>query len=258
MPQVRVDPKAVFVWHLTLILCLTMGHLGVVLLLDGVPPFTSSSIRTLFDLGEEAGPGALASTLALLACAGAAAFAGSAERDRRQRRFWWLAAILAAFLAFDEAVAFHEKFTAIGRLVTDGRGVFTISWWAVYPLIFAPVLALAWPGLRRIGSPMRWRLVAAGIVYVSGAVGMEIVESALRDAFVTTHGLRVDGDIDWSAYAAALDADGADYVRAQNWLELIEEPLEMLGVALALRALLMHGAALGAVLQVRIGGVSPA
>lgn len=258
MQVVQIDARRVFGWHLAVIGCLALGHLIATVLAPDMIPFTLGKVRALFDLDEEAGPAAFFSSLALLACAGAAAMVAGATADRTLRRFWILVAAIAAFLAVDEAIGIHEKFGVIGDMVTSGRGIFTISWWVIYPFALAPFITIGVPGLLRLDSETRLRLMLAGAVFVIGAVGFEILESAARDAFVTAHGLRQGDAIDWDAYGAALKALGGVYQQQQSALALIEETLEMTGAALALRAILMRATQLGAAVRLVAGPISPA
>jgi len=237
-----------------IVIALAMGHFLAVVALPDVWPFSADRVQALFDLDGEAAPGAFFSALALLACAGAGAFVAAAEPERAIRRFWLIAAALAAFLAVDEAVALHEQFGAIGKPLTGGRGVFTISWWAVYPLFLAPVVALLAPGLLRQSAATRNRLLAAGALYVGVVIGFEIAQSLARDEFVSALGLRGADGIDWTAYAQSLASPaGQTYEMRQHWLTLGEEPLEMAAVALALRAALLRAAELGASLRLTAG-----
>ena len=247
-----LDARRVFFWHIVVIACLAAAHLIVTIVLRDNPVLGHDKVQALFDLDSEAGPGAFFSSLALLACAGMTALISRDAADPPIRRFWTLCAFLAAYLSLDEAIGIHEKFSVIAHLVTSGRGIFTIGWWVIYPFVLAPFLAIGLPGLFRLDPATRHRLVLAGLVFVSGAVGFEIVESLSRDAFVTIFHLRHGNEIDWSAYGAALSTHGASFQREQHGLVLFEETLEMTGVALALRALLIHAAALGSAMAVRV------
>ena len=247
---VQINARRVFMWHVAIIVCLALGHLFATIVWRDFPPFTLDKVRAFFDFDEEAGPSAFFSSLALLACAGAAALvSGATTTDVRLRHFWSVVGLIAAYLALDEAVAIHEKFDAIGQWLTSGRGIFTISWWVVYPFALAPFVIFAAPGLLGLDADARNRLLIAGVVFLSGAIGCEILESVARDGFLTAYNLRHGDGVDWAAYAAALETHGDSYQRQQGALALLEETLEMTGVALALRALLVRASELGATVR---------
>jgi hypothetical protein len=237
----------VFRGHLVIIALLAAGHTVFVILLGETPPFSAERIRTFFDLDMEAAPGAYFSALAWLAVAGAALL-----HVREDRLFWYLVAALAAVMSLDEAVRIHERFTAIGERITPASGVFTISWWAIYPLVLAPALVVGARGFFRLDTATRNRLLIAGALFVVGAVGLEIAESLATDAFIVENGLRGPQGTNWSEFDFALDTRGADLKRLMDRLVVVEEGLEMIGVALALRALLLRAADKGAEVRVAI------
>lgn len=255
MPTMQLEPRRVFAWQALAVACLGLGHLGATILLRDTPLFSHAEFRTLFDLDAETGFGAYFSSLAILACATAAFVLSQAEPTRPARRFWGCVAALAAFLALDEALGIHEHFSLIGKMLTSGEGIFRVNWWAGYVVALTPVgLAMA-PGFFRLDPATRDRLMLAGVLFLIGAVGFEIIESARFDAFLVQRELVDGAHLDWARVAPVVMADAA-YIREQSWLVLAEETLEMLGSALALRALLLRAANLGAIFGVTF--VTPA
>jgi hypothetical protein len=245
MPTVRIAPQRILLCQLLAIACLGLGHACATVLYQHTELFQHTDIRTLLDLDAESGLGTWYSALSILACAITAYILSRHEEAKASRRFWGGAALLAAFLALDEAVGIHEHFTVIGKLLTSGDGIFRVSWWAPYLLALAPIVVAMAPGLLRLDAATRNRLVVAGGIYVAAAVGLEIIESSQYDAFLHQHGLLQGADADWARVAPIIKAD-AVFMHDYSLLVLVEETLEMLGVALALRALAMHAAQLNA------------
>ena len=245
MPMMKLEPQRIFLWQLLVIACLALGHVCATILLPNSPLFQHAEMRALLDLDSESGLGTWYSALAILACAAVAYILSRAEEAKSSRRFWGGAALLAAFLALDEAVGIHEHFTVIGKMLTSGDGIFRVSWWAPYLLALTPVLIAMAPGLLRLDTATRNRLVVAGVIYVAAAVGLEIIESSQYDAFLHQHGLLIGTDADWARVAPIIRADPV-FMHDYSLLVLAEETLEMLGVALALRALAMRAAQLNA------------
>jgi hypothetical protein len=145
----------------------------------------------------------------LLGCAIAAA--EHARRAVAWRRHWWGAAAVAGYASMDEAAEIHEHLG--GVLGTHGVLYFD---WIVVALAILLVLAavylrfvIALPGATRSG------LIVAGIVYLVGAIGMEL-------------------PLGW--WTERFGSDGLGYALI-DWLE---ETLEMIGAGLALIALLRH------------------
>lgn len=108
----------------------------------------------------------------LLACAlvlaGIARAAGLTHEPAR--RHWWALAVLFAYISLDESVGLHEH---LGGLLSLG-GVLYFTW--VVPAAVAVVLGgLAFlPFLARLSSRRRAQFIVAGVLYVGGALIMEL------------------------------------------------------------------------------------
>ena len=147
----------------------------------------------------------------LLACAIAA---GAVARDAaRWRRHWWGVAIVFGYASMDEAAEIHEH---LGGLVGT-HGVLYFDW-IIFAIAILIVLSfvylrfvIALPRATRLG------LIAAAVVYVGGAVGMEL-------------------PLGW--WTERFGNDGLGYAL----IDWVEETLEMIGASLALLALLRHRA----------------
>jgi hypothetical protein len=138
--------------------------------------------------------------------------------------YWRVLGIVFAFgLSADEIAGFHETLNT----------VMTTSW-TVPALIATGIFGLAFiPFLLRIPRDTARRLVVAGAVYVGGAAGMErFSEWFIKVSSVTFHLMGHDLVI---RHTAATMAKTLDY----SLSTAVEEGLEMLGVWLFIRALLL-------------------
>lgn len=108
--------------------------------------------------------------LLLLACADAA------ERDRPH-----ILTLAAGFVAIslDEVIGLHETLTP---LIDLGDGPLLFSWIVPAAALVAVVGALYVPFLRRLPKKTARRFVAAGALYVGGAVAMELPLGAWTSA----------------------------------------------------------------------------
>lgn len=153
----------------------------------------------------------------------------------RYARHWAVLSLAFLYLSFDEAASLHEA--AIGPmrelLGPYASGVLWYAWVAPASLAVA-VFGLSY--LRFLWAlPVRTRcgMIASGIVYLAGALGMEMAGSN----YAFRHG------VDTFAYAM---------------LSTIEESLEMAGLVWFLYMVLDYlGRVYGAV-TVELGGVKPA
>ncbi len=137
--------------------------------------------------------------------------AGAGKSGGRFHRHWAFLGVIFFYMSLDEAVELHEQ---LGELV-ELHGVLYFSW--VVPAgIIVLLLGLSYLRfLKHLPGQTRWRFVIAGVLYVGGALVLELplgwwAERAGR------HNL-VYGLIDW-----------------------VEETMEIFGASLFLISLLRH------------------
>lgn len=206
----RVLAAAVAVLALLNVLALALRY--------GVAGGTSWSWLELLDLNRESSlgtwvAGTLLTVLALvcLAC-------GLQERRRggRWERNWALLAVAFAYVSIDEVLAVHERVAPPVREALDLDGALYFAW-TLPALVLVAVFGLVQLGfLTALPRTTRTRLLAAAGLFLTGAVGLELVESAVFTAAGNEFTLTFDG------------------------LSAVEEVLELSAVVLALRALLLH------------------
>jgi len=182
----------------------------VVELLDHLAP--AKSLRPwveLFSLSyEENLPAWYASALLLTT---ALLTTGHAARARRYRRHWWFMAAALAYVSLDEVVQLHER---LGD-VFEGHGPLYFGWVIPAGVVVIVLAALYLPFLRDLPAATRRRFVIAAVVYVGGALLMELPLGLWTERF---------GD-DSLGYAL---------------IDVVEETLELLGATLFLGALIDH------------------
>ena len=139
---------------------------------------------------------------------------GDRAAGHRTSAGWTVLAVGFVYLSLDEATGIHETFAAIGSVAADVWPIFTSRWLIIgVPAVLAAGILFT-PFLRRLPRRTAVRLMIAGIVYVGGAVGMEMLNGAVF-------------------------AERAGY---ELWIALIclEESLEVAGTLLAIRAVALH------------------
>ena len=140
----------------------------------------------------------------------------SGERGRRAHL---VLAIAAFYLSADEAATLHKMLNRAVTLVWPGRsGDFD---WLVVAVPVAAVVGVALLGVARfIDRTLRNRLIAAGLVFLAGAVGFEAIEAVLTQS-------------DWGLDALRL-------LVLHDLAVFFEEMLELTGSLIALWAVLAH------------------
>lgn len=144
--------------------------------------------------------------------AGAAVAAGAiAHEATAGRRHWWGICVALAYVSMDETAELHENLG--GHL--DLHGVLYFDWVIWAALAVAILAALYLPFLWKLPSPTRERLILAAVIYVGGALVMEL-------------------PLGWWVDHVGEDTLGYALI---DW---VEETMEMIGAALALSALVEH------------------
>lgn len=169
------------------------------------------------------------SSALLLLSAGFAAVLGRFEPapDRSHRRRWFGLAVVFGIMSVDEVASLHETFSS---MIRDGLGLSGILYfaWVLPAIVLVGFLGLFYLRFlvalpRRVQVP----LIAAAVIYLSGALGMEMVGGVLADG----------GSQDALAYGLVTTA---------------EELLEMVGLSLLVYALLLHVEDCGTI-SIRVG-----
>lgn len=138
------------------------------------------------------------------------------ERNRKYYKFsWFFLAIIFLYLSIDEYAAIHE------RLTPEMRGLGTFTSWFYYAWVIPAMIGVTILGLFFlkfvIYLPYKTRnqFVVSGILYVGGALGMELVSSR---------------------YTYYYGKENLNY----SLLTTIEETMEMFGIAYFIYALLCY------------------
>jgi hypothetical protein len=134
------------------------------------------------------------------------------------------------FMAADEAAAIHELLVEPMRAALGARDVSVLYFaWVVPAIVLVVGLGFYFLGfLRRLPPGTRRQFVWAAIIYLSGAIGFEML-----------------GGRYWALHAEAHDL-------TYNALTAIEEGLEMAGVVMFIRTLLAYISQHCSDLQIRI------
>lgn len=151
-----------------------------------------------------------------LSCDGAAAAARPVLRTG-----WYLIAAVAVFLGVDEAISIHENIgelidapvRAAFRLIHFDHPALRWTWVFPYAALALGLAAISLPWFERLGRGARVLVVSAAITYLTGAAGVEMMES-------------------WRAETMG----GYDLARQETlfrWMETVEEMLEIIGLSLA-------------------------
>lgn len=170
----------------------------------------------MFHLDRESNLPALFSTLLIAGCALLSWLAArTSEPELRTRFGWWVCAVVFGYLAIDEASALHESLSLPMRRSFELGGPLFFAWVVPASAFVLLFLAVQARFLFNVEPGTRSGMILAGMLYVSGALGMEMVGGWLVQANSAKH---------------------MQYVL----LVLVEEGLEMAGMIVLCGTLLRH------------------
>ena len=232
-PGITVSPGGVLRLLLAIIAILLVGHALVTVAEFGFGRDHVFGLRALLDFDGEANAPAWFSSLLLLLGSVLLTVVAHERRAIGDRFFahWVVLALIFLFLALDEATAVHEKLIDPMRDALGTGGVLLHAWVIPYALGLTLLLVVYLPFLRALPVRTLRLVLAAGAVYLAGAVGLEMVGGYLWDR---------------------MPIRGVPIIAVMA----IEETLEMGGTALFVYGILDHLAREHPVVTVRISGRS--
>lgn len=191
-------------------LFLSMAGVGAQLAVHVLGAGDLYGIVPLLNLSEEQNVPSWYSTMLLLACAALLAMIAALEKQRGTRHVWrWkLLAGIFLYMSVDEAVSIHELLNQF----IDLPGILYFGWVIPAGVLVAVLMMVYLPLLRDLPTPNRWAFALAGMVYVGGALGVELVLGY------------------WT------DLHGTDNL-LYGLIDAVEETLEIAGLSLFLSAL---------------------
>jgi hypothetical protein len=225
MYNVRLSPLKVSLILLTIIICLLVGGMVTQYTRFTYGYETQFGFARLFKLDSENTLPSWYSSVALLISSVTLGIIGLHKKQKAEPWAWhWLAlAVLFFCLSADEAASIHEMAAPLLHrwLETTGHvgtviSIIGTAWLLAGMPFVAIVFLMFWRFLRHLPVLTRTLFVVAGIVFISGALGMEA-----EGGRYLVH----NGEIDTLTY---------------QMMVVLEEGLEMLGIVVFLYALMRY------------------
>ncbi len=180
MKNIYISPKKVAIFLAIVVLGLTAAHIFGQYYKDfiGNDPFYLKIVDKL-DLDGESNnlPNWYQSSTLLLSSflLAIVTLTKKAEQDINVR-YWGFLSFTFLYLSLDELVSIHEHLTMPFRTMFDLNGIFFLSW-VIPAMIILGIFALAYTKfLWRLPVQSRWLFIVAGTIYVTGAVGIEMLD----------------------------------------------------------------------------------
>jgi hypothetical protein len=171
----------------------------------------------LFDFAIEGNIPTLYSAVAILLCSALLALITYTEwhKPESKRSYWLGLTMLFLFLAIDEGVAIHEAIGSYLERYLHAEGFLYFMWVVPYGIAVVMIGLVFLKFVRELPKNTQTRFVMAGVIYLVGVLGIEMLgarEADLHDTYTVLYSV----------------------------LYTLEEMLEMLGIVIFIYALLSH------------------
>lgn len=136
----------------------------------------SRLIIKMLDFNLEANLPTFMSTLLLLGNGIILALIGRSYKKLGQKFWHWLGlSAIFVFLAFDEMIQIHEQLRAPMEAMFNTTGLLYFAWFIPYVAITIVIAIAYFKFMMRLPKKILKLFIIAGILYVGGAVGMEML-----------------------------------------------------------------------------------
>jgi hypothetical protein len=215
--EIRIEPKKLATTLLWIIAILTVIHSVVLFLYFYWDDDYVYGLVDLFDFDIEGNFPTFYSAVAMLLATGLLALITRANwnRENGHRFYWLLLTFIMLFLTFDEAAAIHETIGGYFEDYLDASGFLYFMWVVPYGVAVGVLGLFFLKFVFALPSQTRNGFIAAGVIFLSGAMGLEVFGA--REA----------------------DLNGVETI-TYCVLYTFEELLEMLGIVLFIYALACH------------------
>lgn len=152
-----------------------------------------------------------------------ALLAGYLQKDAVKRRLWVMIGSLALLFSLDEAAGLHEFFLQTLHVIFFQDAAPTESdnaWLLVAPFIFAVGLWLIWKMFRLLPRRTVVLFAVSGVIFLSGAVIVDLLTSVTDRETFTNQGLMVGAEEGMELFGSVI----ALYAVA-NYLEIYHGPV---------------------------------
>jgi hypothetical protein len=222
------DSKLISAFLLKVVAALLFFDLLAIFAKDILGYSGEESIIRLFDMRREANIPAFYSTLAIWFCAALLwqIYTGKKKSNSKEAVHWKVMCFVFVFLGFDELLLIHEKTKGISAYITNyiQLPIKDLYWIISYGILLVFFAGYFFRFYWNLSKTTRIQFTIAGFVYIGGTIGIEFLGGLyVKRILGGSYNLPV-----------GLPAFGYDLLVAA------EETLEMLGIVLFIRALLVY------------------
>jgi hypothetical protein len=213
--EITIQPRTIFRWLTLIIVLLTLAHLAGVISTFYLGHDYIYGLIPSFNMNLERNVPTLFSSGILLLSAALLLFIGYLLRGKAYFLHWLGLGVIFFYLSLDELISIHEKASKPLRNQFDLSGIFHFSWIILYGILLVIFAVAYFRFVRSLPTSTRNIFILAGIIYVGGALGLELVAGELFTQFGNKN-------VTFALFVA------------------VEEALEMFGIAIFIYGLLGH------------------
>lgn len=220
--EIVILPNSITTLLSRLVILLAAGHIAVYVMsfLFDIRSTPMSGLFVFLNMGDESNLPTYVSALYLLFAGCLCLLISRDEFNRKKRLNWyWLGlAVGLLLMSMDEAAMIHEGVVAsfLRAYISRGSGIMYYIWYKAYIPVVLVIACLYLPFLKRLSIRYSLRFILSGIVYFTGSLGFEMLESHLV-YYNSSEGLKLLG-----------------------LSILVEETLEMMGIVILIHTLLLY------------------
>lgn len=188
--DITIHPNKVSKLMLIIILILTFLHISQLCLYFYINDPNTFDFIQLVDFDYEGNLPSFYSAIAILFSSLLLSIIALSEKRTNKKYYshWIGLTFIFIFLALDEATAIHE---VIGDLVEntgfiDAEGFLFFAWVVPYSFLVVIFIISYLRFLIQLPKIIRWRLILSGMIFITGAAGLEIISANEADLNGTT------------------------------------------------------------------------
>ena len=214
--DIEISPRKVLVILLSIIGFLLFANVAGIVSKYGFGHDSEYWLVNLFDFDREMNIPTLYSSIQLIVACLLLSIIGAKHRLNGENYVLWIAlAVIFLFLAVDETALIHEVIGVRISKAFEPTGLFYYAWVIPYGIAVLVFVITFSKFLFALPKETKWRFIASGATYVTGAIGFEML-SGISDQ---SYGVN---SVFYSMFYTC------------------EELLEMVGIALFIYALLAY------------------
>jgi hypothetical protein len=174
---IQLSPRRITQFLGVIVLALVLAQVAVQTLRFVMDNDRLYGLVFIFSLGAEGNFPAFYATFSLLFTAGLLALVAGSSRGNPTigMGYWMGLALIFVFLSLDEMLGFHERLIDPVRGWLGTSGLFFYAWVIPYGIAVLAFAAVYARFLFRLPKRIAVLLVVAGILFVTGAIGAEMV-----------------------------------------------------------------------------------